>query len=124
MIDLSYMPTNETCVVHMHDGKDYTVSEDVAWNFLRGQIARWRWEDCTVTFRGVTYKILPNGMVENCPKDLFSLNETLISYMYENSLNSDPSYNESQELWDELEAECGGLVQYEHVIRRDGTVLS
>lgn len=99
-IDLTYCPQNDRVVIYSPDNVQYVTDDELVFNYIRGQIARYQLRGWKVKFNGVIYDIDNNGGIWQWPDGMFDKNEQLLAYILENGMFKHPS-----DLREELENE-------------------
>lgn len=87
IIDLTYCPSSPiVTLICLTTKQEIKTDEEVVFNYVRGQIARWQYEDWIVEYKGKIYNIDKEGQIQNWPDGLFDQNENLVSYVVQHGI--------------------------------------
>ena len=87
-INLSYCPKSKSIRIISPDKSQIIETDsEIMFNYIRGQIARWKYSGFSIEIDGKYYKISDNGdIVGAWPDELFNVNEYLLSYIMEHGI--------------------------------------
>ena len=95
-INLSYCPKSKTIRIISPDKSQIIETDsEIMFNYVRGQIARWKYSGFSIEIDGKYYEISDNGdIVGAWPDELFNVNEDLLSYIMEHgTLRDEDDYS-------------------------------